>query len=44
MIASVLQIVGLVLIVAALALWIPIIGLAALGGAIFAIGWQLEGQ
>lgn len=42
MLSSVLQAVGLVVIVIGIALWIPALGLAALGGAIFTFALALE--
>ena len=43
MLASGLQIVGLIVFCIALALWIPILGLAAAGIALFAAGIAVEG-
>lgn len=44
MLASILQLVGLVLIVAGFALWIPALGLAAFGGMILTVAVALENR
>ena len=43
MTASALQIVGLAILVTAVWLWIPLLGLAALGAALLVVGLFLEG-
>ena len=42
MLASALQLLGLALFVAAVWLWIPLLGFAALGAAVLAVGLFLE--
>ncbi len=42
MVASTLQLLGLAIFVAAVWIWIPLLGLAALGAALLAVGLSLE--
>ncbi len=42
MIASALQLLGLAIFVAAVWLWLPLLGLAALGAALLVVGLSLE--